>query len=149
LLFLPITKQQRILQLVIYNLNSTSNKDSLLLDSSGTSITAFGTKGSLGSWTNDQLKSAINHNSNSERLLNVIPKIDINVKGVNVDAFTGWRNETSSNLKAQQEELKNRGIVYEAPHSAGGASTEMIKNASIDDGNWKVKNWFGLAFRIE
>lgn len=162
------TKKLAISNLLgIFNITSIYITDSLFRDSAGTSLTTFGTQGSLDTWSDGQLKSAVDHNYKSSNILGAIAgdrskqsaEFGVNVGvlsakvGSEVESASWGKkayDKNQSNLKAQLDELKSRGIDYKSKNGPGGVATEeMIKDALVDDGNWKVKNWFGLAFKNE
>ena len=146
----------------IYNIPTSKNGESAFECSAGTSITAFGKQGSLKEWSNQELKSAIRHNDKVGRVFDMLPDIKIGgsikngkEKGPNAhgsieanNIFSGFKSETHKNRDAQIAELKRRGVEYKSPSTAGGLKTWELEEAMIDNGVWKVNNWFGLAQSI-
>jgi tetratricopeptide (TPR) repeat protein len=136
--------------MAIFNLSDQEKYDFSIDATAGTSLTAFGKQGPLSSWSDDDLKRAIDHNENVNRGLGVIPKVTFKYGGESgsaetEDPFSGIKDHTKANLEAQKAELGRRGITYDSPKAAGGGLTYLLDDALIDDGKWRVTNWFGLV----
>ncbi|GEM_PF-6213556 len=99
----------------------------------------------------DKLKRDIQHNEKTLQVLPWIPDITLKFgdpKKIGTEfewSKSAIRDNTLRNLKLQQAKLKELD-PFQQFEKTGGATTEELKRALVDKGDWPFINWFGLAY---
>ena len=98
-----------------------------------------------------ELKSAIQHNEKTLQVLPWMPDFTLKLgdpKKIGTEfewSKNAIRENTLRNLELQQAKLKELDPLQQF-EKTGGATTEELKRALVDKGDWPVINWFGLAY---